>query len=68
MYIVKETIRFNNNTYLKNSKIDLSENEAKKISNFLDEVKGEKKNTFKSIVVKEDKKANTKSTKINVKE
>ena len=43
MYIVKETIRFNNKTYLKNAKIDLTEEEASKISNFLVKIEGEKK-------------------------
>ena len=62
MYIVKETIRFNNKTYLKNAKIDLTEDEANKISAFLVEVKGEKKDK----VINENKeeiKSTKKSTK-----
>lgn len=73
MYIVKETIRFNDNTYLKGTKIDLTENEANKIAEFLEKVEGEKKTIIErpivkeDKVVKEDKKVEIKSTKKSTK-
>ena len=74
MYIVKQTIRYNGETYKAGQKVDFNAEDLKEISEFVEEIKGEpvKKVEIKQEIVekpiieevKEDKiKSDKKSTK-----